>query len=70
MLKMPQPDWLLGGDAEKYAYDNYEAVISHVENGTPFTNTNLPEDYVHEDWTIDSMLAKERAQEAAAAVST
>jgi hypothetical protein len=67
LLKMPQPAWLLGADAEKYAYDNYDAVVAHFEKGTPFINTNLPEGYVHEDWTIDTMLEKERLQEAAAA---
>jgi hypothetical protein len=60
MLKMPQPEWLLGCDPEKYAYDNYDAVTQHVLKGTPFQNTNTPPGYVHEDWTIDTMLEKEK----------
>jgi hypothetical protein len=63
VLNMPQPPWLFGADAEKYASDNYDAVVSHLKKGTSFENTNVPEGYVHQPWTIDSMLESERIQE-------
>jgi len=58
-LKLPQPEWLNGHDAEKYADDNFESVVSHLEKGTPFQSTNVPDGYVHEDWTIQTMMARE-----------
>jgi hypothetical protein len=63
VLKMQQPTWLFGADSEQYASDNYDAVVSHLNEGTPFINTNIPEGYVHQPWTIDSMLEKEKLQE-------
>ena len=68
VLKMPQPAWLFGADSEKYASDNYDAVVSHIEKGTPFVNTNVPEGYEHQPWTIDSMLKSERIQELETAI--
>lgn len=61
-LALPQPAWLYGSDAESYGYDNYDAVVSHLKNGTPFRNSNVPEDYVHEDWTVESMMKKDLQQ--------
>ncbi|KAF2186194.1 FAD/NAD(P)-binding domain-containing protein [Zopfia rhizophila CBS 207.26] len=58
-LKLPQPEWLNGHDAEQYAYDNFDAVVSHLEKGTPFRSTSVPDGYVHEDWTIETMMARE-----------
>lgn len=58
-LKLPQPIWLNGHDAEQYAKDNFEKVVAHINNGTPFRSTNIPEDHVHEDWTIGDMMARE-----------
>ncbi|KAH8731613.1 hypothetical protein GQ44DRAFT_746288 [Phaeosphaeriaceae sp. PMI808] len=54
-IKLPQPDWLYGADAEAYGHENYEAVVEHLEKGTPFKNTNLPPDYEYTDWSIDDM---------------
>ncbi|KAH7126493.1 hypothetical protein B0J13DRAFT_611831 [Dactylonectria estremocensis] len=59
MLKFPQPAWLLGSDAKDYAEENFEAVKASIENGTPFVSTNVPLGHVHEDWTIETMLAHE-----------
>ncbi|EXJ71844.1 uncharacterized protein A1O5_04345 [Cladophialophora psammophila CBS 110553] len=59
LLSLPQPEWLNGCDAEKYAEDKFDAVISHLQKGTPFESTNVPPGHVHEDWTIDQMLAFE-----------
>ena len=53
---MPQPDWLYGSDAEAYSYENYDAVIEHLEKGVPFKNTNLPPGYQYTDWSIDGMM--------------
>ena len=62
LLNMPQPSWLFGADAEAYAYTNYEAVTDHILTGPPFKNTNLPEGYVHVDWTVEGMRAAEEQQ--------
>ncbi|KAJ3547719.1 hypothetical protein NM208_g1364 [Fusarium decemcellulare] len=59
ILKFPQPAWLLGSDAVKYAEDNFEAVKAHIEKGAVFQSTNVPDGHVHQDWTIEMMLANE-----------
>lgn len=59
ILKLPQPAWLNGSDAEKYAYENFEGVKANLENGAPFRSTNIPEDHVHSDWTIEDMMAQD-----------
>jgi hypothetical protein len=58
-LKMPQPAWLLGHDARKYASENFEAVVNHLQDGTPFVSKNVPEGYVHEEWTVETLLTIE-----------
>ena len=58
-LKHPEPAWLYLSDPEQYAYDNFAAVKSHLETGTPFKSTNVPEDHIHSDWTIEDMMARE-----------
>lgn len=58
-LKLPQPSWIQGHDARKYARDNFDAVVSHLEKGTPSISTDVPEGYVHKEWTIESLLARE-----------
>ena len=59
ILKLPQPRWLNGSDAEQYAKDNFEPAVASLKTGTPFTSTNIPEGHVHEDWTIETMMAME-----------
>lgn len=61
-LKMPQPEWIYCHDARKYAYDRCAEVAKSIEEGTDFTSKNLPEGYVHEDWTVEMMLALESKQ--------
>ncbi|EXM15810.1 hypothetical protein RAB80_003833 [Fusarium oxysporum f. sp. vasinfectum] len=56
-LRFPMPEWLYDADARKYAYDNAEAVIAHIKTGAPFTNTNVPEGHVHQEWTMDEVVA-------------
>jgi hypothetical protein len=63
IIKFQQPDWLLGCDSEEYALQNFDAVVSHLTKGTPFQNTNVPEGYVHKDWTLKELLAEEEAKE-------
>lgn len=58
-LKLPQPHWLNGADAEQYAYENFEAVKAHLQTGASFRSTNIPEDHAHVDWTIEDMMAEE-----------
>ena len=55
-LRIPQPDWLYGADAEAYGYANFDAVMAQLRDGKPFQNTNLPPGHVHQDWTIESMM--------------
>ena len=56
LLRFPMPAWLYDADARKYAYDNAQAVITHIKTGAPFTNTNVPEGHVHKDWTMDELV--------------
>ncbi|EXJ75071.1 uncharacterized protein A1O5_01767 [Cladophialophora psammophila CBS 110553] len=60
IMKMPQPTWIYGHDAEKYAYDRTAEAAESVEKGTAFQSTNIPEGHVHEDWTVEMMLALEQ----------
>lgn len=55
-LQIPQPDWLYGGDPERYSYENYDAVVEHIEKGTPFKNTNIPPGYEYTEWSTDEMM--------------
>lgn len=59
-VKYAQPEWLQCHDARKYAIDKYEEVVSHLQHGTPFQSTNVPEGYVHEDWTLEDMTRLEK----------
>jgi len=59
VLKLPQPMWLNGIDAQSYAQENFDGVVAHLQSRAPFTSTNIPEGHIHEDWTIDEMLAFE-----------
>ncbi|KAF5026582.1 hypothetical protein F66182_1308 [Fusarium sp. NRRL 66182] len=59
-LQFRQPRWLVGIDAEDYAHENYAAALANLKDGTPFTPTNVPEDYVHEDWTVAELMEKEK----------
>ncbi|KAH8886613.1 FAD/NAD(P)-binding domain-containing protein [Thozetella sp. PMI_491] len=59
VLKLPQPAWLLGHDAGEYAKQRYDEVVNAIKNDAPFKSTNVPEGHVHDDWTIETMLAYE-----------
>ncbi len=62
LLKIPQPQWLFGGDAEAFAYENYNAAVKHLTTGEPITLTNIPEGHKHSDWTIELMMELEKDQ--------
>ncbi|KAI1665709.1 UbiH 2-polyprenyl-6-methoxyphenol hydroxylase [Pyrenophora tritici-repentis] len=49
--------WLTSHDAEKYAYDMYDAAASHLVEKTPFANTNFPLGYNYKPWKIQELLA-------------
>ncbi|PNP74970.1 hypothetical protein FNYG_11694 [Fusarium nygamai] len=59
-LKLPQPDWLYGADAEAYSHKNWDAVVEHLEKGAPFKNTNVPPGYEYDDWSIDEMIEMDK----------
>ncbi|KAJ3545767.1 hypothetical protein NM208_g2348 [Fusarium decemcellulare] len=56
VLKMPQPKWLTAHDAEKYAYEKIKEATRSLQENVPFMSTNTYEGYIHEDWTIETML--------------
>ena len=58
-LQLPQPSWLFGIDAGKYATDKLDEMVAHIKYGKPFEPTNVPPGHVHEDWTVESMMAAE-----------
>lgn len=44
--------------------ENYDEVLAHLKNGTPFQSTNIPPGHVYKPWTIDELLqAKESGKE-------
>ncbi|KAL2061484.1 hypothetical protein VTL71DRAFT_6861 [Oculimacula yallundae] len=61
-LKMPMPGWLYGSDAEQYAFNRLEEVMESIKTGSPFKSTNIPDGHVHEDWTVETMMALEHKQ--------
>lgn len=48
--------WLYEHDAEQYVYDNWNACVSHVMDGSPFENTNIPSGYKYEPWTMEALM--------------
>lgn len=48
--------WILRHDPAQYALDNYRKAAMHLDNGTPFKNTNIPPRMVYVPWTIDSLI--------------
>lgn len=39
---MPLPKWLFGHDPQAYAYEEFEAAASSIENGTEYAPKNVP----------------------------
>lgn len=59
-INLPQPDWLYGHDAEKYAYERWDDVVRHVNYGQPLHSTNTYPGYIHEDWTVKGVMEMEK----------
>ncbi|EXJ68175.1 uncharacterized protein A1O5_08790 [Cladophialophora psammophila CBS 110553] len=41
-LSMPLPSWLFGHDPQRYAYEEFDAAASSVQNGTAYVPKNIP----------------------------
>ncbi|KAI9712181.1 MAG: hypothetical protein M1828_001742 [Chrysothrix sp. TS-e1954] len=50
----PAP-WQYKHNPEQYALDRFEECRTCLETGTPFKNTNMPEHYKFEPWTVKDM---------------
>jgi len=48
--------WITDHDPQRYALENHEKAVDHVENNTPFRNTNVPPGFTYRPWTIDGLL--------------
>jgi hypothetical protein len=58
LIKPEYGQWIWRHEPEQYVHDNYSKALDHVQNGTPFQNTNIPPGYVHESWGVDELMAK------------
>lgn len=47
-----QGKWVWAHDPGRYAADNYLRCLEHLQNGTPFINTNLPPGHEFRPWTM------------------
>lgn len=55
--------WIVTHDAEAYARERFAEALDHLQNGTPFKNTNIPPGMDYRPWTADTLLAqKERGE--------
>lgn len=50
--------WILGHNAEHYAYKTYGNVMRHLTEGTAFRNTNIPSGYAYKPWTLKELTEK------------
>ncbi|TRX95761.1 hypothetical protein FHL15_003315 [Xylaria flabelliformis] len=57
MLVMPE--WIWGHDPVHYALGNYKEAEQHILEGAPFHNSNLPQGYTYEPWTVAGEMEKE-----------
>ncbi|KAK8129771.1 FAD/NAD(P)-binding domain-containing protein [Apiospora kogelbergensis] len=48
--------WQWAHDPEQYAYDQYGAVLRHLQMGTAFRNTNIPRGYEYRPWTFREVM--------------
>ena len=53
--------WVWAHDPGRYARDNYDAYLAHLEKGAPFRNTNLPPGHVYEPWSLESETERMKA---------
>lgn len=52
--------WVWKHDPERYAWEYYSACLSHLREGTPFVNTNLPPGHVFRPWTMKGEMERMR----------
>lgn len=57
-----QGQWMWGHKSEEYAAQNYWDALDSLRGGKPFNNTNLAEGMKFEPWTIEGVLAEEKAK--------
>ena len=60
VISFTQPDWLYGLCSETYTAERWDDVVAHIREGKPFVSTNVLEGHVHEDWTVDGLMEKEK----------
>ncbi|ETS77146.1 hypothetical protein PFICI_11020 [Pestalotiopsis fici W106-1] len=58
--RIVQGKWLWGHRSEEYAADNFARAAAHLISGVPFQNRNVPPGYVHEGWTLEDQIAREK----------
>lgn len=55
--------WIVTHDAEAYARQRFDEALDHLQNGTPFKNTNTPPGMVYRPWTADTLLGQKEKGE-------
>lgn len=48
--------WILNYGPEQYTLENYYKALTHLQDGTPFGNTNTPPGPVYRPWTIEGLV--------------
>ncbi|KAL1618262.1 hypothetical protein SLS56_010626 [Neofusicoccum ribis] len=56
LAKPTLPEWGVVHDAEKYAYENAQAALKGLKSGFKFKSTNVPEDYVYQEWNVQTLM--------------
>ncbi|KAI0551574.1 FAD/NAD(P)-binding domain-containing protein [Xylaria curta] len=56
---MAMPEWIWGHDPVQYALEYYQQAEQHILEGLPFRNTNLPQGYTYEPWTVAGEMERE-----------
>ncbi|GME32802.1 hypothetical protein GTA08_BOTSDO07409 [Neofusicoccum parvum] len=56
LAKPTLPEWGVVHDAEKYAYENAQAALKGLKSGIKFKSTNVPEDYVYQEWNVQTLM--------------
>lgn len=49
-------EWVVHHDPESYARERYGDALNHLQNDTPYQNTNAVPGMIYEPWTIDTLL--------------
>jgi 2-polyprenyl-6-methoxyphenol hydroxylase-like FAD-dependent oxidoreductase len=54
-VRLRFPRWVFQHDPERYVYEKYGQAFAHLDQGTPFENTNFPPGHKFEAWTIEQI---------------